>query len=480
MVNRLAARAIAHAAIALAGGCTLITDSFLTNDFSGDPFPVDIDTSTGAIIVGFRQGGAPDRIAVLDLLSPITITEPDPITAIPSLNFADVTLLGFSGGAAPDLPRARFVESQVISLHPCDADSCQVGRPEPHQEFTAILGADALAGDDVRLRLGDNQLFILPDVGGDDRARSLDCDAVFRSPYRGGGTLVLAGTELPFGNRRIAVQACLGQDPDPFLAPAFATVKLPDPLPAFDTTTFNQHGANVLMVVSTSIGISILGKAAYDRYALAELAAGRTIMPVDETAPTDDLVYLPSGPIAGWRRSISRLALVAAPTSNALAPCRQLYAHRTLSSVVINDRECVQNSSTGTIDCPCKLGDAFCPVPAILELGQLTPAVTGQPAPAGAIDILVLPDTDHTLQALRTELRPDQPEVDGILGTDVLRSAEIDVDYPHDRLVARCATPGTCKARPQLSQNEDRCQINHCMYNDALGDLGCPAATPRR
>lgn len=471
-VASVAAAGLIAALATAATGCTLITDSFLTNDFSGDPFPVDINTSTGAIVVGLRQDGdKDDRVAVLDLLSPITVTDPG-TGVIPSLTYTNLTLLGARPGTgALDLPRAEFRDAQVVALHPCDADDCQIG-PNGELGFKAILGADALAGDDIRLRLGDDQLFVLPDVGGDDRARSLDCDAVFRSPYRGGGTLVLAGTELPFGNRRIAIQACLGQGTDPFLDPAFSAVPSGGTLPTISPiTTFTQHGADVLFVVSTSIGISILGQAAYERYRLTDPAA----VAVDVTAPTDGAVYLPSGPIAGWRRTISRLALVAAPTSNALSPCRQLYAHRTLAALTLDAAECVQNSTTGTVDCPCKLGDAFCPVPAILELGQLGPTAT-----TGAIDVLVVLDTDSTLQSLRTELRPDQPEVDGILGTSALRAAEIDVDYPHDRLLARCASDGTCKTRPQLAQSEDRCQINHCMYRGGLGDLGCIQPSTRR
>jgi hypothetical protein len=240
-------------------------------------------------------------------------------------------------------------------------------------------------------------------------------------------------------------------------------------------TTFTQQGANVLLVVSTGIGISILGETAYERYRLTTAVgdAEPTAKPVAELA--SGTVYMPSGLVTGKLATIPRLALVAAPTSNALAPCRQLYAHRLLAARTIVANECIQNNTqTGTIDCPCKLGDAFCPVPAILELGQLAPAVTDPPTPSGAIDILVVSDTDPTLQALRTELRPDQPEVDGILGTAVLRSAEIDVDYPHDRLIARCAAEGTCKTRPQLAQTEDRCEISHCMYNDPFARLGCP------
>jgi hypothetical protein len=93
-----------------------------------------------------------------------------------------------------------------------------------------------------------------------------------------------------------------------------------------------------------------------------------------------------------------------------------------------------------------------------------------------SIPVLVVPDTEPTLQALRTELRPDQPEVDGLLGTDALRSAEIDVDYPHDRLIARCTQPG-CLVRPQLTQATDRCQINLCIYGPQ-DRVGCPETPP--
>lgn len=449
------ASALAAGAVATAlAGCTLITDSFLTNEFSGDPFPVDVDTTTGAIVVGVQRDGQPPVTAVIDLLSPITIRDLEP-NIMPSLTYEPLTLLRKRAGAEPDLARARFPEVQLVAIHPCEASSCSVGTPEARIEFASIVGADALAGDNIRLRLGSDQLYVLPDVGGDTRARTLACDAVFTSPYRGGGTLVLAGTELPFGNRRITMQACLGQDFDPAIVAG---------------TMPNQRGTNVLLVVSTSIGVSILGEAAYQRYRLGDPSA-----PPPDQLPSAT-VHMPSGPVTGGRVVIPRLALVAAPTSNALAPCRQIYAHRLLAAQTIDETQCIQNNPAGTIDCPCKLGDAFCPVPAVLELGQLVPELVGQPAAPGAIEVLVVDDGEPMLQALRTELRPDQPEVDGILGTGALRSAEIDVDYPHDRVVARCTDPQRCKTRPQLAQLEDRCQINRCMYTGELGNAGCDLA----
>jgi hypothetical protein len=461
----------ALAVIATLSGCTLITDSFLTNDFSGDPYPIDIETSSGAIVVGVRQAGQPDRVAVVELLSPLTLTDPG-AGVPPSLSYIDLTLLGKRGPGIPAggpidmammVPRAKFADTQVIALHPCcvpdtntdtspsrcdpsDANAdgtCHVGAQNAPRVFQSIIGGDALAGDAVRLRLGDNQMFILADVGGDEHGRTLACDAVFDSPYRGGGTLIISGTELPFGNRRITVQACLGQD----LAPD------PGP-PAPPAVTLRQRGTDVLLVMSTSIGRSILGQAAYERYRLA-VADDVVRQPPPFDSLPEAAVYLPSGLVPSARLATLkqfRMALVAAPSTNALSPCRQIYAHRLLASHELVRGQCTRDPcELGPIDTPCKDGSLFCPVPAMLEL-----------TPASDVEVLVVPDTDPTLQALRTELRPDQPEVDGLLGTDLLRAAEIDVDYPHDRLLARCPGGG-CSARPQLAQARDICQINRCI-----------------
>lgn len=497
------------ATLAGLAGCTLITDSFLTNNFSGDPFPVEVDTSSGAIMVGMHQGGQPDRSAVIELLSPLTVSDTCPGSAPsaplceavpPSLVPVDLTLLGAPGptAAAPGpidlasaVPRARFPQVQLVSLHPCmcdrgdptcDPEQCFVGTPGAPRPFRGVIGADALAGDAVRLRLGDNQIFVLPDIGGSDRGLSLSCDAVFDAPYRGGGTLVVAGTELPFGNLRVAVQACVGQgpdpDPDPAIRDGFGQGR--SVLAAtFDPAVFRQQGADMLFVVSTSIGISILGEAAYERYRLAIHDAPRApdvpaVDPPELAALPADAVYLPSGLIRGRRGQVDRLALVAAPTSNALSPCRQVYAHRLLTTYQLDDDDRADSTiatcktdggNPHKVDCPCKDGSLFCPVPAILEL-----------SPPALIDVLVVADTDPMLQALRAELRPDQPEVDGILGTNVLRGAEIDVDYPHDRLVARCRG-GNCTARPQLAESGDVCQIKRC-FTGTADHHGCPTSDP--
>lgn len=413
---------IALACALVAGaGCSLVTDSFLTNDFSGDQYPIYIDVSSGAVMLGLRQTDEADRGAVLDLLSPVTLVDPGP-GAAPSVITADVHLLGANGPGGPiEQPRAKLDEAQLIALHPCETDDCVVGSAASPLPYQALIGADVLAGDAVRLRLGDSQMFVLPDIGGDTHARTYACDAVFPSPYRGGGTLIIAGTELTFGGRRIAIQACAGFDPDPKKAQSL-------------------RGADVLLVMSTGVGVTILGATAYARYRAAHPTAPEL------ATLTQTTVNLPSGPITGGLGVLDSLALVATSSSSPRAACRQVYGSR-----MIVQRDCQVRD-----DCPCEDGDVFCSQPAIVEL-----------KPPTGLEVLVVDDANPTLQALRTELRPDQAEVDGILGTNALRTAELDVDYPHNRLLARCSGEG-CIVRPQLEGRGDRTQIQGCLGPNAI------------
>ena len=442
-------------------GCTLITDSFRTNDFSGDPFPIYIGRESGAVMVGLREPGGPDLAAVLDVLSPVTVTDPG-IDKPTTLTTSDLILLGRGSPTDPefDVPRARLHAAEVISLHPCakpeeEPDGtptpsvCFVGRPGQSQQYDAIIGANVLAGDALRLRLGNEdadqrptpQAFLLADIGGDERDRTFACDVVFPSPYRGGGTLLIAGTEVPFGGRRVTLQACLGSDPDPAVDPVTM-----QPIPQA------ARGGDALLVMSTGIGVSLLGETAYERYRQAILLRQqyplRNPAPPPPPSPLDALpdasAFLPSGQVFGRRVLIDRIALAAASSSSPRAPCRQAYAHR----VMLEDR-----LMSETPDWPCANGDPFCSVPAVVEL-----------EPLGGLEVLVVPDGNATLQALRAELRPDQPEVDGILGADALRLAEIDVDYPHDRVLMRCTSPSTrCVARPALAAAADLCQVSRCI-----------------
>jgi hypothetical protein len=185
--------------------------------------------------------------------------------------------------------------------------------------------------------------------------------------------------------------------------------------------------------MSTGIGTSIIGEQRYTAWAS-----------VTGATPYADLesgyVRLPSGIVEGRAAQIDRLAIVGSPSSP--QGCRAVYAHHLLA-----ERDCVPGE-----DCPCSSDEgAFCSIGAVLEL---TP-----PAP---IDVVVVPDDHPLLQALRAELRPEQPEVDGILGVDALAGTAFDVDYPNNRLLFRCVDAG-CVPRTKLFNVDSRGDIARCI-----------------
>lgn len=423
------------AALALACcGCSYLTDSFGINEFSGDPFPTTVETTSGAIVLGMSTQNATVHTAVLDLMSPFTVVDDGPTTA-PRITNPQVVLYGESSPSAPfDLPRAEIDAPDVMSIHPCAAATCSVGTTAAPRDYDAIVGMNALAGDALRLRLAADPatadlIYLLPDIAGNESSRTYSCDAVFPAPYRGGGTAIVGGTELPFSNTRVTVDACLAPNPDPAILQS-------------------QRGVDALFVASTAIGISLLDRSAYERY--RELV---TTAPAFEDLP-EDSVLLPSGAIAGRRTNIDRIDFVGKSTSNPRAPCRQAYAHRLL----------IQHNCLPGDDCPCLSTDnangTYCGVPAIVEL-----------RPTTGFDVLIVDDNDGTLQALRTELRPDQPEVDGVLGTNALRLLEVDIDQPNNRMLLRCQGQDhtTCEARPEIfnDQNTDnRTQVRGCIDPD--------------
>ncbi len=92
-------------------------------------------------------------------------------------------------------------------------------------------------------------------------------------------------------------------------------------------------------------------------------------------------------------------------------------------------------------------------------------------APAGGIDVLVISDDEPVLQALRTELAPDQANVDGILGTEVMLGLVIDADYPNNRMLMRCPArrPRVCRAARSSTIRPSGRSCSGCIGEDDLG-----------
>jgi hypothetical protein len=414
---------LAACVVALAGcsadSFSLFTNAFGTDNNSGDPFPIKVSAGNGALLLGFEQVGSNTgpQPAVVDILAPISILIDDG-TAVVRRRSVTGTLFGARAITGQlDVPRAE-ISTLMTNFLPCPGD-CRVGR-DGSSTIAAIIGADALGGDAIRLRFANSTMFVLPSIAPQDNglAGSL-CNAVFPSPFRGGGNLVLGNTEVSFPGRRIAINACAGPDTK--------------------ANTQSARGTDFLLVASTGVGATLLSESAYLRY-----QAGHAGTPPISALPIGS-VWLPSGQIQGRATTLTSLTL-AANSSAGRGACREAYSHHLLFE---RETFCIEGD-----DCPCDLASpSSCGVPALLEL-----------KPPGGINVLVIADTEPTLQGLRTELRPDQAEVDGILGTDAMVTAEIDIDYPNNRLLARCVD-ASCRTRPTLAgaTEGERAAIRQCI-----------------
>jgi len=263
----------------LLGGCSILTNAFDTDEFSGDPFPIEVETTTGAIVLGSQQPGQANRITVLDLMSPVTIADSGPDVS-PLVDNEDLQLLGLDASGRLDLHRAELVDKRVITMHPCNNldQTCAVGQDATTRAYETLLGADVLTGDAVLLTLASDEISILAGVAGDDIHRTEFCDGVFPTPYRGGGTMIIGGTELAFSSLRPTFGACAAFAPD-------AAVQA-------------DRGADLLLVASTGVGTTLLGESAYERFRDQQVNAPGGQPPPSGTLPTTTVV-LPSGAVIG-------------------------------------------------------------------------------------------------------------------------------------------------------------------------------------
>jgi hypothetical protein len=408
---------------ALLGVCAAVTACSDPDTFSGDPFPIEYVSRAGAVTVEVRASGELTRPAVLDVLAPLTVLDNGPDTA-PARRSVSLDLLGVAP-AGGTVPRARF-HGTIVQFHPCPDASCGVGDAATPFPVTATIGTDVLSGDALRFDFGSDQLFVLPDIAGDAAARTALCDGVFLRPFQGAGTLVLEGAEVAFTSRRIVVEACMG--------PSTSLAQAP-----------SKRGADALFVISTGLGANIMSESAYLRY-----ADGTTATVPDLASLPDTTVQIVSGPIAGRLGGVSGLAIVATAPKNPRGPCNE-----NVASTYVERADPNNICPIDVANCPCADQGRACTVPAVLRLS------------AGAfrdtIPFVIVPDADPVLQALRAELRPLVGEIDGIIGTNVLESTELDIDYPHDRLLWRCNDPSMCQARPQLDGITHQDDLKACI-----------------
>jgi hypothetical protein len=386
-----------------------------------DPFPILFDSANGPVLMAGSTSEEDAPIPMLlDALSPVTLVDPVALggsAEVTSQRRITLTLFGIGNAAAATVPRARFPDTAAYQVHPCGvaAGACPVGEEGRTVLIAGLVGADVLSRTATRLDFPTRTLRFFPDIAGDDASQARTCEAVFPGAYAGGGTLRVGQNDVVFGGLRPVVRACLD------LAGAPVDV---------------ERGVDALLLVSTGMGTSLLAASAYDRYVLATGAPPRDSLP----AATLSLV---TGPIQVRIGQIGKLALVGQGPGRR-GPCRELYANRVMSRDLCND------PTAGITQCPCDNDETFCSTAAAVDLD--TP-----------LRVAIIGDEEPLLQGLRNELRPNFPEVDGLLGVEAMAPLRLELDYPNNRLNLRCLATQQCLARPQVVSQSDLPQLAPCL-----------------
>ena len=306
-------------------------------------------------------------------------------------------------------------------------------------------------------------------LGADDGFLSTAGYAVVRFNPFGGGEVTAQGPPDFLGQRgpwvlpasRVVLRGCAVPTPfDPATEPLHTCCARTDA-----SSLANAPGANLALLVDTGIGPLVLGQAAWDRVVAAARATG-----VELAAPTLmpgslSMAGAPTPIDASWSE-IPRLALVDLEAGGNDDPgaCVELGRARRIEWVSYQNVKnavpaCVQPCDTDVRE-PQKAQSSA----AYIELG-------------GAIPVAVVADDTLFLQSLRFDVRPEGPELDGIIGAGALGSSRVELDFlsSQPRALFTCepeAPREACRAAPRCPRLPSQDDLHSCF---GFGPHGLPA-----
>lgn len=419
------------------------------------PYPISVDLDGGVVMVRLEVDGEELMPAVIDTLSPLTVIDGvamgDPPPR-PERRRRELTI--YSAGRVDDagvpvhVPQARFGGINTFDLHPCAGDDaegsapCKLGFDGAAREIHAILGADLWSRVAIRFSFAEGLISLFPDISGDNLDRALLCEAVFPEPFYGGGTLVISGAEVSFIGYRLAVGACLLAETESSTSPLLDCPQKADVTSAPRTLPRAHGTVSALFLISTGLPISLVSESFHTRYLAACTALG---IACETALGAPETLHIASGPITVRRTTITGLALVS-EYSDERGPCQELYTNafmlRCSDLPPTMDWDCCGDSKSERRDGCRDSTELLCPCEPKEGEGRRTLCRSGAVAAVDhVVPVAVLPDTHPLLQALRDEIRPALPELDGILAPSALASLEIDVDYPNNRMIVRDPSP---------------------------------------
>lgn len=384
----------------------------------GGSTPFDMSVDTGSALTLFRRQGERNQIVLRDF--DILDAQP-PATVAPEIR--ETVVRG----------RFRAIESLPLNLRP---DGPEV-----------VLGASLLRNFSIEFDFAKPAMTFWARQGAGEGFLSAAGFAVIRFNLRGGAELTaesrpdflgLTGpVEVPA--TRVMLRACAGADLfDPDAMVAQQCCQRSD-------AVVKATGVNLALVLATGVGPMVLSQSAWERVAAVQAIP----LPVPVPGPP---LFIPSvsAPLTevSWS-TLPRLALVNQELDDANNPgaCVDLGRARRLEWVEHHPNACVQPCDTDPRDTG-KAQNAA----AYVEL-------------VGEIQVAVVPDGTPLLQGLRAEIRPEGPEVDGLIGANALAQTKMELDYISNpgRAIFSCSVgrPG-CFASPRCPRLSDAGDFRAC------------------
>ncbi|HEY4188073.1 MAG TPA: hypothetical protein VGP07_23560, partial [Polyangia bacterium] len=279
------------------------------------------------------------------------------------------------------------------------------------------------------------------------------CSAVLHFGLLGGGELTAVSEPdflgltgpVDFPATRALLRACAAPD-------AADPVNDPQPMCCTRADAVSQAtGANLSLLIATGIGPVVLSQSAWNRV----VASQATAPPTPAAGAALSIPWL-SAPLTTvtWS-TLPRMTLVDLELDPSMNPgaCVELARARRM--------EWIERHETGA-------------TPACFQACDADPSDSAKAQNAagyleigGPVDVAIVPDGSGFLESLRAELRQQGPQVDGLLGTNMLATTTTEINYGSSpsRAIFSCA-PGTarttCWASPRCPRQASPGDLHSC------------------
>jgi hypothetical protein len=450
--------------------------------------PIPLSTQGGVLTLNATVDGVDGTLPlVLDTLSPVSIFDDGSGEARGQVGHMRV-----SSGDAQPVPRIDLRDVQLFAA-PLGA----VGFA-PGFAVRVVLGGDVLSRFAVEIDYRDPpQLSLVPIAATCTCALADACQAVFPMIPQGGTQTLNVGNDFfTYPASRVLLDACLEPLADPVQAGMACAGRSGDPNPPY-----LPSGIDLKVAIATGVPALLISASAYDR--LRGAGAARLLL----DASTERLRLPGRDDDEGTGLKVARAVIgIEGRTPFALVsqeryygPCAELSRSRRQRRFPPADRlpvplphgdeaQCLLNKDktdlpfveTCTSSCDDN-NENDAPTPAVIELTQ-------------PMDAFVIEDTAPPLVSVNADVRRGvgtaggSSTVEALVGTEVLRRLHLTIDYPGQRVSARCVT-ADCKTWPRFSRDRgsvrnlardcgEDCQQVYCTATELARDASRCRDTP--